>query len=201
MEETTRLSNKRRRRRGAGLEAAILEAAWEELVAVGYTALTMEAVATRASASKPVLYRRWANRSELVLAAVRHHAMTGSVEVPDTGSLRGDALALLRDVSERFADLAGLLSFLIVESYSATGPPLSVLRERMLAGSSDRMNVILRRAVERGEIREDQLNSRVVKLPFDLLRHDLIMTQTPMSDAGVVEIVDDIFLPLLMRER
>jgi AcrR family transcriptional regulator len=198
MEETTRQSDKRRRRRGASLEAAILEAAWEELVAVGYPALTMEAVATRAHASKPVLYRRWSNRLELVLAAVRHHAKIASTEVPDTGSLRGDVLALLREVSERSADLAGLLSFLIVEYYRTTGLPPSLLRERMLAGGSGRMDVILRRAVERGEIREDQLNSRVVQLPFDLLRHDLIMTQTRISDAGIVEIVDEVFLPLLM---
>ena len=108
MEETAPQSNKRRRRRGASLEAAILEAAWEELVAVGYPVLTMEAVATRAHASKPVLYRRWSNRPELVLAAVRHHAKIASTEVPDTGSLRGDVLALLREVSERSAELAGL---------------------------------------------------------------------------------------------
>jgi AcrR family transcriptional regulator len=199
MREATQQSDKRRRRRGASLEAAILGAAWEELVAVGYPALTVEAVAARAHTSKPVLYRRWANRPELVLAAVRHHAKIASVEVPDTGSLRGDVLALLREVSERSAELAGLLSFLIVEYYRTTGLPPSVLRERMLAGGSGRMDVILRRAVERGEIREDQLNSRVVQLPFDLLRHDLIMTQTRMSDAGLVEIVDEVFLPLLMR--
>jgi AcrR family transcriptional regulator len=199
MREATQQSDKRRRRRGASLEAAILEAAWEELVAVGYPALTVEAVAARAHTSKPVLYRRWANRPELVLAAVRHHAKIASVEVPDTGSLRGDVLALLLEVSERSAELAGLLSFLIVEYYRTTGLPPSVLRERMLAGGSGRMDVILRRAVERGEIREDQLNSRVVQLPFDLLRHDLILTQTRISDAGIVEIVDEVFLPLLMR--
>ena len=60
------------------------------------------------------------------------------------------------------------------------------------------MDVILRRAVERGEISEDRLTSRVAQLPIDLLLHDLIMTQAPMADAGIVEIVDEIFLPLLM---
>jgi AcrR family transcriptional regulator len=198
MEETTRQSDKHGRRRGASLEAAILEAAWEELVAVGYPALTMEAVATRAHASKPVLYRRWSNRPELVLAAVRHHAKIASTEVPDTGSLRGDVLALLREVSERSAELAGLISFLIVEYYHATGLPPAVLRERMMPGGSGRMDVILRRAVERGEISEERLNSRIAQLPIDLLRHDLIMTQAPISDAGIVEIVDEVFLPLLM---
>ena len=53
------------RRRGTKLEDALLDAAWEELQEVGYTRLTMEAVAARAGTSKPVLYRRWPNRARL----------------------------------------------------------------------------------------------------------------------------------------
>jgi len=49
------------RRRGAELEAALLDAAWDELQAVGYAGLTMEAVADRAGTSRAVLYRRWPN--------------------------------------------------------------------------------------------------------------------------------------------
>src|SRR5262245_189106 len=85
----------RRRRRGRDLEEAILEAAWEELVAVGYARLTVDGVAARARTSKAVLYRRWPNLPSLVLAAMRHHGPILSGPMPDTGSLRGDVLALL----------------------------------------------------------------------------------------------------------
>ena len=60
-----------RRRRGPQLEAALLEAAWDELIEVGFAVLTMESVAARAHTGVAVLYRRWANKDELVLAFLR----------------------------------------------------------------------------------------------------------------------------------
>jgi AcrR family transcriptional regulator len=196
MKETEQQPSKARRRRGATLEAVLLQAAWDELTAVGYATLTMEGVAARAKTSKMVLYRRWPNRPELMLAALRHRAKTSSAKVPDTGSLRGDVLALLRDRSERYSELAGLISILFTDYYRETGLPPSVLRERIRGGSGT-MELLLRRAVERGEISAEVLSSRIARLPTDLVRHDLIMTQGPLPDASLVEIVDEIFLPLL----
>lgn len=196
MHDTAQQPGKARRRRGATLDAALLQAAWDEFTVVGYAALTMEGVAARAKTSKMVLYRRWHNRPELVLAALRHHAKTSSAEVPDTGNLRADVLALLRDRSERYRELAGLISFLYGDYYRETGLPPSVLRERIRGGSGT-MEVLLRRAVERGEISAEILDSRISRLPMDLLRHDLILAQGPLPDASLVEIVDEIFLPLL----
>ena len=65
----------RRRRRGPQLEAALLDAAWEELVHVGYASLTMESVAARAHTGIAVLYRRWPNKDQLVLAAIEHYRL------------------------------------------------------------------------------------------------------------------------------
>src|SRR4051794_20026628 len=90
----------RRRRRGAMLEDAIVDAAWDELRAVGYANLTMEGVAARAKTSRAVLYRRWRGRPELVLAAKRAHAPLLSGLTPDTGSLREDVLVLMRRMSQ-----------------------------------------------------------------------------------------------------
>jgi AcrR family transcriptional regulator len=70
----------------------------------GYVGLTMEAVADRAGISRAVLYRRWRNRPELVIAAMRRHRPMLSGEVPDTGTLRGDVLAVLRRVSAQLAE-------------------------------------------------------------------------------------------------
>ena len=95
------------RRRGTKLEAAILEAAWDELTEVGYPALTMEGVAARAKTSRAVLYRRWPNRPELMVAALGHHAAVTPIGVPDTGTLRGDLLVLLRHMSARVGEVAG----------------------------------------------------------------------------------------------
>jgi AcrR family transcriptional regulator len=185
-----------RRRRGAELEAALLQAAWDELTEVGYADFTLEGVAARAGTSRPVLARRWPGPAELVLAAFRHHAALAPLEVPDTGTLRGDVLALLRHVTARTSEIAGILSFVIADHFRETGQPPAVLRERLLAGPPTAMKRILDRAVERGEISPAILGTRIASLPVDLIRHDLIMTQAPVPDATLTEIVDNMFLPL-----
>jgi AcrR family transcriptional regulator len=172
-----------------------LEAAWDELLAVGYAALTMEGVAARAQTSKTVLYRRWPTRPQLVLAALRHHKT--SIEVPDTGSLRGDVLALLHGVTGRNVELAGVISVLQAEYYQETGLPPSALRERTPGGGGEIMGLLLRRAVERGEIGSGRISPRIARLPIDLVHHDLLMTHAPIPDDALEEIVDTIFLPLL----
>ena len=90
----------RHRRRGEELENALLDAAWEELATAGFASLTMESVAARAKTGVAVLYRRWPNKGDLVLAAIEHYRRTHAVETPDTGTLRGDLLALLGGFSD-----------------------------------------------------------------------------------------------------
>src|SRR4051812_5359458 len=90
----------RRRRRGQQLEAELLDTAWNELVEVGFANLTMESAAARARTGIAVLYRRWANKDELVLAAIKHYRNSHPVDVPDTGTLRGDLLAALTSMGE-----------------------------------------------------------------------------------------------------
>src|ERR1700748_2465701 len=85
----------RRRRYGQELESALLVAAWDKLLETGYARLTMESVAKRAGTSEPVLYRRWPNKDQLVLAAMEHYRTANPVVLPDTGALRTDLLAEL----------------------------------------------------------------------------------------------------------
>lgn len=93
----------RRRRHGEELESAILGAGWDVLVEDGYARLTMGSVAARAHTSEPVLYRRWANKDQLVMAALEHYRIQHPVTAPDTGALRGDLLAELTALGEAFA--------------------------------------------------------------------------------------------------
>jgi AcrR family transcriptional regulator len=189
------------RRRGAQLEAALLEAAWVELTEVGYGAFTMEGVAVRAGTSRAVLYRRWSNRPELAMAAIRQHTRLTAADIPDTGTLRGDVLAILRHMSARVGEFAGVFSFLIADYFDETGMPAAVLRERALAGEPTAWQIVLDRAVARGEIEADRLSPRIASLPTDLVRHDLIMNRAPVSDAALIEIVDTLFLPLIRTEQ
>ena len=179
-----------------GSKPAILDAAWDELAEAVNAALTMERVAARAKTSRAVLYRRWPNRPELVVAALRRHTDFTSPAMFDTGTLRGDVLALLGHVGARRRD-PGALSFLIAASFEEAGLTPAVLRERAVAGEPGTMQVILDRAAARGEIGPGRLSPRIASLPLDLVRHDLIMTLAPIPDSTLVEIVDKIFLPLV----
>ncbi len=190
-----------RRRRGAELEAALLDAAWDELCAVGYPAFTLDGVAARAGTSRPVLARRWSGRLDLVIAAIRHYTALIRLAPPDTGTLRGDMLALLRQLSTSVGEIAGLVSFLISDYFDATGLSAADMRERVLAGTPSAMTAIIQHAVERGEIDPERLSPRIISLPVDLLRHDVIMTRAPVPDETLVEIVDRIFLPLVQLAR
>jgi hypothetical protein len=63
------------------------------------------------------------------------------------------------------------------------------------------MSTILNRGIARRAIDPDRLTPRIVALPTDLVRHDLLMTLKPPSDDVIQEIVDGIFLPLVSRDR
>jgi len=192
MERTTA-----RRRRGAALQDALLDAAWAELTDRGYESLTPESVAERAGTSKSVVYRRWTSKAELVRAALLHVAERDPITVPDTGSLRDDVIALLRQVNERRVALALALIAQLGDLYRATGTSIDDLRSSLSAGQRSAMEEIVDRAVDRGEIDPSRLTRRIVRLPEDLFRHELLMTSRAIPDADVIEMVDTIFLPLV----
>ena len=66
----------------------------------GYDAFTIDAAAARAGTSRAVLYRRWPGKPELVHAALLHEAGKDFVVAPDTGTLRGDMIELMRRANE-----------------------------------------------------------------------------------------------------
>jgi AcrR family transcriptional regulator len=184
------------RRRGGALEAALLDAAWDELQAVGYAGLTMEAVADRAGTSRAVLYRRWPKRPELVIAALRRHRPMLSGEVPDTGSLRGDVLAVLQRMSRRLAETGPETVYGLLGDYLADAELFLRLHGQVLQIGAEVMTTILKRAADRGEARTG-VSSRIATLPTDLFRQELFLRRTPPSEGVITEIVDDVFLPLV----
>jgi AcrR family transcriptional regulator len=186
-----------RRRRGEELEGALLDAAWEELERVGYAGLTYDAVASRAGTSKPVLYRRWPSKPDLVLAALQHAGLLAQRELPDTGSLRDDAIASLRNFNETRGGFITVIGVYMANIASDTGLSPSALRDRLLGARAGAAEILVGRAVRRGEIPDRPRSPGLVTMPFDLFRHDLLMTLARVSDARILEIVDDLWLPLL----
>jgi AcrR family transcriptional regulator len=185
------------RRRGAALEKALLDAAWQELTEGGYARFTMDAVVKRAGTSPPVLYRRWPDRDALVRAAVVHVARENILDVPDTGSLRGDVLTLLREINATRFQLVVVMNAHLAGYRQETGTDPGDLFDPSVTGRKEAVDALFARAVDRGEVDPEHLTERIKTLPFDLLRHEFLTTFAPAPDHVLEEIVDTIFLPLV----
>ncbi len=187
------------RRHGAVLEAAILEAAWEQLVAEGYSHFSCDTVAARAQTGKSVLYRRWGNREKLLRAAIRHHGETQRpLAVPDTGAIRSDLIAFLAEANEHRVDEMLTLSGVFAGKHTrADGLTLDDVRRDLIGDRPTGLQTIVNRAIARGEIDGDKVTPRVITLPFDLFRLEVIGTMRRVPDHVCRQIIDDIFLPIV----
>jgi AcrR family transcriptional regulator len=161
----------------------------------------MESVAARAKTGVAVLYRRWPNKDDLVIAAIRHHGTTHPVDIPDTGSLRGDMIALLTSFSSTRVSFAATASAVFSGLLSSTGLTPAQVREKILADRPLQSDQVFARAHERGEIDLDRIPPAVLTMPFDLIRHDMLMTYKPIPPERVLAIVDDLFMPLVATNR
>ncbi len=192
-------SQVRRRRRGEELEGALLDAAWEELVEKGYDRFTIESVADRAHTSRAVVYRRWPGKAELLTAAVMRAGSQQRLELPDTGSLRGDVIELLSRANSTRSRIGIQLILQLGGYYAETGAGIGELRSAFLSGRRSGMAMVLERAIERGEVDPAKLTPRVVAVPFDLYRQELLMTLKAVPDEVIESIVDEVFLPLVAK--
>ncbi|WP_235733914.1 TetR/AcrR family transcriptional regulator [Mycolicibacterium austroafricanum] len=183
------------RRRGAALESAILDAGWEQLIEAGYERFTIDAVASRSGSARSVLYRRWPSRLDLLKAVIRHRGEVDMIPTPDTGTLRGDVLAILTAFNDRRSRTIGLLAARLGAYFDEAGGSPHELRSLFVPQGPSSMEKIVERAVLRGELAA-MPPARVVSLPADLLRHELLMTMTAVPPQTILGIVDDIFLPL-----
>jgi AcrR family transcriptional regulator len=184
------------RRRGDALVEAIHAAVMEELATVGYSALSIERVAERARTGKASIYRRWPTRLDLVLHAI-DHVMPRLDDVPDTGNVRDDLLLVLRRIAAVMGSRDGMAARACVDG---TDDELAAaVRERLLPPRKAMMLSILKRAADRGEIRPEAVTQRIAETGPMLLHGELLQRGAPITDEGVVEIVDEVLLPLLRR--
>ncbi|WP_342379933.1 TetR/AcrR family transcriptional regulator [Myxococcus stipitatus] len=186
------------RRRGAELEEALLRAAAEELLESGYAELTMDKVAARAGTNKNALYRRWPHRLGLGIAAYRQLART--VPPPDTGTLRGDVLEMLRRANRHWSSPLGAILRELLAAAGGAAEMLAQLPEQANDSGAALWLAILARAVARGEAAPQSLHPRVATVAIVLLRNEFVVRGVPSApDDVLVEIVDEVFLPLVRR--
>lgn len=139
--------------RGEPVVHGVLTATLAELGSVGYSALRIEDVAARAGVNKTTVYRRWPTKVELVVAALCS-VTRDSVAVPDTGSLRGDLLAIGAQMVAVATSLKGRGIFRMVVAEGPDSELMKVAAE-MRAALETIPRAVIARAAARGEIAED----------------------------------------------
>lgn len=178
-------------------EVEILEATLEVLADVGYDRLTMDAVATRAKASKATLYRRWTNKVSLVIDALAHSK--GPHHVPDTGSLKGDLEAM-------FCGMGGITDQQTVATFGAIVTALTrdpefatAFRRDVLGPKIAASRLIWERAAARGELRDGlDLDLFEPALAGIVLHRVFVMGEVPDPDL-ITRVVDQILVPSATR--
>ena len=153
-EQTAATAPARGRPRDSRADAAILAATFRQLVEVGYAGLSIESVAAEAGVAKTTLYRRHPTKKELVVAALESAT---PFEPPPLDLPTRQALDLfVRAAIHALIDSGAfrILGSLLLEESREPGL-LATFRARLLTPRRAMVEAMLRRGIERGELRPD----------------------------------------------
>jgi AcrR family transcriptional regulator len=191
------------RRRGAALQDAILVAAYDELTEVGYTSFSVEGVAARARTGKASIYRRWPSKQELVMDAVETLLPTPeqcgiTATAWDDDTTTADALRqIARTIGSVLSSPAGnVMRAIKCEAFS--DPELArSIDERFQAPRRAAMLDLLRRGVERGEVRPEAVTELVADVLPAVLTHRIVLQREEVSERDITDIIEKIISPLV----
>ena len=179
--------------RAAELYTAVLDLLRE----VGYDALTMDAVAARTHSSKATLYRQWGGKAELVAHAMRH-MKPGSVADVDTGSLRGDLVALVTREDDCAMEQNTALMRGLAMAVHHNPDLLRAFKELLIEPELEEFRRVLRRAVDRGEVRADNPAMEfVVHMLLGAFVTRTLIDELPPTQTFLLSYIDAVVLPAL----
>ncbi|MET0496337.1 MAG: TetR/AcrR family transcriptional regulator [Actinoplanes sp.] len=146
------MSNQQRqpRRRGETVRRAVLDATAAELTTAGVDHVTIAGVAARAGVHETSIYRRWVTKEALLLETAQEQT-AGGVPEPDTGSFRGDLVALVLSLDAFLrSPIGGALLRVALTASTADG---ATARETFWLDRLRNSGDIIDNARSRGEIR------------------------------------------------
>ena len=142
------------RPRSAEADAAIVRSTLELLREEGFRGLSVEAVRARAGVGKATIYRRYPDKSALVRAAMG--AIHADLELPDTGSVRGDLEAAFALVYATGLDSGTLVLMPRLLAEATSEPELhAAFTAALVEPRRGAFHEILSRGVRRGELPQD----------------------------------------------
>ncbi len=173
--------------RSARVRAAVLRATLDALVDGGADELSIHEVAQRAGVHETSIYRRWGTRANLILDAVLSE-IEAAVPIPDTGSLRGDLLALVAAIAAFITTPIGQV--LLRLALRNDLPESEAARERFWAERFTTGQTVLGRAQARGELRPGLDHRLITETLIGPLYVRLLLTRGPIDDTVVERFVD-----------
>jgi AcrR family transcriptional regulator len=181
------------RPKDARADRAILETTLELIADRGAHAFRTEDVAARAGVGKGAIYRRYRSKEELVTAAVAA-LVREEIAVPDTGSTRGDLLALMREAVELYrSSLPGRLMPKLIGAMADNPELARAVRDGFLAVRRSALSEVLWRGVERGDLPPDLDLELALDVLGGPLFYRLLVTGGPL-DEQLAEGVADLIL-------
>jgi AcrR family transcriptional regulator len=182
------------RRHGAELEAAIEAAVLQLLAEHGPAAVTMEAVAAKAKTSKPVLYRRWPDSRALMRDTLLRLAVA-AIPHEHTGSYRSDMLGVLRGWVKMWTGPHAAALRAVIPAMTYDAELAEAFRAGVIGWRKEEMAALLRRGIERGDVRPDVPIEIAWELAPSVLWHRLLITGDPITDDLVMQLVDEVLVP------
>jgi AcrR family transcriptional regulator len=178
-------------------EAELLAVTLRLLQEEGYDGLTVDAVAACARASKATVYRRWATKAELVLAAFIEGVRQVAV-APETGSLRGDLLQMGELCCDQARTHASTMRAVLVEV--SRNPALNdVMQHQFLDQRKALFEHVLGQAVDRGEIDASAITEDLWDVMPGYLIFRSIWSGRAPTRRTVETLVDHVMIPSLTR--
>ncbi|MFG6445926.1 TetR/AcrR family transcriptional regulator [Microbacterium sp. P07] len=199
IDDTEAVAPRLGRKRDHSRDSEILDAALEVLAEEGYDGMTIDMVAARARAGKATLYRRWPSKAELVLDAVAcmKKADLDLEALPDTGTLRGDLVAMIkppsiREAAKKMQIMAGVVSMLSRSPELAEAVRATIVEPRVAVN-----RFLFARAVERGEIQKERDVESVALVSPSMVAYRVLMTGEPVTREFLISLIDGVVLPAL----
>lgn len=181
-------------------EAALLDAALELLSEVGYERLSLTEVCRRAKASTKTVYRRWANKDELMTAALRR-AVLQSVDEPfelvATGTLRGDLLENLRAFAERQRQFSPQYAAGLLVAATSGSEAGQMAKDLFRTHYAQLTETVLEWARQRGEVGEDMDAAFVADLIRGMQLNQTLVGDGQLDDTFLESLVDRVLIPVL----
>lgn len=189
------------RPRGEPIAAAVLAETLEELATAGMEGLNIERIARRAEVNKTTIYRRWPTREALVAAAlgdVKQQLVTG---LPDTGSLRGDLIALLKPFADMLGQATGRALVRAAFAESADSNLAWLAMAQLADEEAGPLQALVARARARGEWARGADVSQLVFMLIGATIHRAMLEHAPTTERWLAALVDRALLGVLPRER